>query len=164
MSISNFLRNMFWAVLLGGCVLSHQGEAADTRKCAAPQPTVDSTYSPGQVWSYKSRPSEGSSTVTILRVETSPKVGVIVHVRIDGVQFKNCKGGPAPTTIDHAPFTKIAMDKSVSRQLRTVSELPEFEAGYKDWLAHCGGVYTVSVAKMVDVDDATFNAGLGCKT
>jgi hypothetical protein len=148
MSISNFLRNMFWAVLLGGCVLSHQGEAADTRKCAAPQRTVDSTYSPWQVWSYKTRPSEG----------------VIVHVRIDGVQFKNCKGGPAPTTIDHAPFTKIAMDKSVSRQLRTVSELPEFEAGYKDWLAHCGGVYTVSVAEMVDVNDATFNAGLGCKT
>jgi hypothetical protein len=116
------------------------------------------------VWSYKTRPSEGLSTVTILRVETSPKVGVIVHVRIDGVQFKNCKGGPAPTTIDHAPFTKIAMDKSVSRQLRTVSELPEFEAGYKDWLAHCGGVYTVSVAEMVDVNDATFNAGLGCKT
>jgi hypothetical protein len=117
MSISNFLRNMFWAVLLGGCVLSHQGEAADTQKCAAPQRTVDSTYSPGQVWSYKTRPSEGLSTVTILRVETSPKVGVIVHVGIDGVQLKNCKGGPAPTTIDHAPFTKIAMDKSVSRQL-----------------------------------------------
>jgi hypothetical protein len=115
------------------------------------------------VWTYKTRPSEGSSTVTILRVETLPKVGVIVHVRIDGVRLKNCKGGPAPTTIDHAPFTKIAMDKSVSRKLRTVSELPEFEAGYKYWLAHCGGVYTVSVADMVDVDDATFNAGLGCE-
>jgi hypothetical protein len=116
------------------------------------------------VWSYKARPNEGSSTVTILRIETLPNVGVIVHVRIDGVQFKNCKGGPAPTTIDHAPFTKIAMDKSVSRQLRTVPKLPEFEAGYEDWLAHCGGVYTVTVAEMVDADDATFNAGLGCKT
>ena len=54
--------------------------------------------------------------------ETLPKVGVIVHVRIDGVQLKNCKGGPAPTTIEHAPFTKIAIDKSVGRQLRTCSQ------------------------------------------
>jgi hypothetical protein len=115
------------------------------------------------VWSYKARPGERSSTVTILRVETVPERGVIVHVRIDGVQFKNCKGGPAPTTIEHAPFSKIALDSSVIRKLRTVPELPEFEAGHKDWLAHCGGVYTITVAEMVDADDATFNAGLGCK-
>ena len=60
MSVSHSLRNTFRAVLLGGLVLSHQGEAADPQKCA-PQPAVDSTYSPGQVWSYKARPSEGSS-------------------------------------------------------------------------------------------------------
>jgi hypothetical protein len=164
MYIPYSLRNAFRAVLLGGLLLSHQGEAAEARKCVAPQPTVDSTYSPGQVWSYKARPNEGSSTLTILRVETIPKVGVIVHVRIDGVQFKNCTGGPAPTTIDHAPFTKIALDNSVSRKLRIVLNLPDFEAGYEYWLAHCGGVYTISVAKMIDADDATFNAGLGCKT
>jgi hypothetical protein len=164
MSIPYSLRNTFRAIFLGGLVLSHQGEAADTRKCAPPQLSVDSTYSPGQVWSYKARPGEGSSTVTILRVETMPERGVIVHVRIDGVQFKNCKGGSAPTTIDHAPFSKTALDNSVIRKLRTVPELPEFEAGYKDWLAHCGGVYTITVAETVDADDTTFNAGLGCKT
>jgi hypothetical protein len=61
MSVSHPLRNTFRAVLLGGLVLNHQGEAADTQKCAAPQPAVDSTYSSGQVWSYKALPSEGSS-------------------------------------------------------------------------------------------------------
>lgn len=61
MSVSHSLRNTFRAVLLEGLVLSHQGEAADTQKCAAPQPAVDSTYSSGQVWSYKAPPSEGSS-------------------------------------------------------------------------------------------------------
>jgi hypothetical protein len=59
MSVFHSLRNTFRAVLLGGLVLSHQGEAADTQKCTAPQPAVDSTYSSGQVWSYKAPPQRG---------------------------------------------------------------------------------------------------------
>jgi hypothetical protein len=163
MTFSAFLRNIFRVVSLAICVAGCRGGTAETRHCATPRSIVDSTYRPGQIWSYKTRPGEEPSTVTILRVETLPKVGIIVHVRIDGVRFKNCTGGPAPNTIEHAPFTKIAMDKSVTHQLQIASELPDFETGYSDWLAHCGGVYTVSVAEMVDVDDTTFNAGLGCK-
>jgi hypothetical protein len=163
MYILNSLQGICRAVLFGGLVLTQQGAAADKHKCAEPQTLADSKYSPGQVWSYKARPGESSSTVTILRIEALPKVGVIIHVRIDGVHFRNCTGGPAPTAVQHAPFTKAAIDLSVTRQLRTTSEIPEFEAGYKGWLEHCGGVYTITLAKMVDVDDNTFNAGLGCK-
>jgi hypothetical protein len=97
-----------------------------------------------------------------LRIESLPRVGVIVHVRVDGVHFKNCTGGPSPTTIQHSPFTKAAIDKSVTHLLRTTQEVADFESGYRDWIAHCGGVYTIGVAEMVDVDDRTFNAGLGC--
>jgi hypothetical protein len=50
----------------------------------------------------------------------------------------------------------------VIRELRSVSTLPDFEAGYSDWLDHCGGVYTLAIADVVSVDDITFNAGLGC--
>ena len=150
-------------LLVASLTLTQQGSAKEKQKCAEPQTTTDSTYSPGQVWSYKARPGEDSSTVTILRVERAPTIGVVIHVRIDGVQFGNCTGGPAPTTVQHAPFTKAAIDKSVTRKLRTISELPAFEAGYKDWLSHCGGVYTFTLAEMVAADDATFNAGLGCK-
>ena len=157
------LKNTSRVIALVCLALTLQAQTTDTRQCATPQPEVDSTYSPGQVWSYKTRPGEASSTVTILRVERTPKLGIIVHVRVDGVKFKNCTGGPSPSEIDHAPFTKGALDKSVSRQLRIVSKLPAYEAGYGDWLAHCGGVYTVTLAEMVDVDDASFNAGLGCK-
>jgi hypothetical protein len=56
------------------------------------------------------------------------------------------------------------MDESVGRRLKMLSHLPEFAADYDDWLAHCGGVYTIPVAEMVDVDDTTCNAGLGCAT
>lgn len=163
MYVLNPAQRMYRTIFFGIFLLTQQGVAVDKQKCAEPHAIVDSKYSPGQVWSYKTRLSESLSTITILRVETLPKVGIIIHVRVDGVQFKNCTGGPAPNTIQHAPFTKAAIDKSVIRQLRTTSEIPEFGEGYKNWLAHCGGVYTVTVAEMVDVDDTTFNAGLGCK-
>jgi hypothetical protein len=163
MSIDTALKNTFRAIVLGWLALGPQAQAVEAKQCAKPQPEVDPTYSPGQVWSYKTRPGEASSTVTILRIERTPKSGIIVHVRVDGMRFKNCTGGPSPTEINHAPFTKDAIDRSVSRLLRIVPKVPEFEAGYDDWLAHCGGVYTVTLAEMVDADDVTFNAGLGCK-
>jgi hypothetical protein len=156
------LQSVGVAVLLGSLVLAQQAFPRD-KECAVPVVVSDPTYKPGQVWSYKARPGERSSTVTILRVETLPKVGVIVHVRIDGVEFKNCTGGPAPTTVQHAPFTRAAIDKSVDRQLRTTPAIPAYEDGYKDWLEHCAGVYTTTVAEVVSVDDTTFNAGLGCQ-
>jgi hypothetical protein len=163
MAISNSFQGTCLAVLLGGVVLLQQGGEVDKRKCAEPQAVADTTYRPGQVWSYKTRPGEGSSTITVLRVESLPTLGVIVHIRIDGFQFKNCSGGPAPTTVQHAPFSKAAIDKSVTRLLRSFSELPAYQAGYEDWLAHCGGVYTISIAEMIDADDATFNTANGCK-
>jgi hypothetical protein len=149
MSVLRALRVVSHAVLLGTALLPQRVSTADKKECVVPQTTVDSTYKPGQVWSYKTRPGESSSTITILRVETTPKLGTIIHIRVDDVQFRDCNGArPAPTSIAHAPFAKAAIDKSVIRQLRSVSTLPDFEAGYSDWLAHCGGVYTVSVAEM----------------
>jgi hypothetical protein len=96
-------------------------------------------------------------------VDSLPAVGVIVHIRIEGFQFRNCSGRPAPTTVDHAPFSKVAIDKSVTHLIKSSPEVPDYLAGYEDWLAHCGGVYTISIAQMLDADDATFNAGMGCK-
>ena len=108
-------------------LLAH-GVSADEPRCAQPQPVVDSTYKPGQVWSYKTRPGEGSSTITVLRVESTPKLGVIVHVRIDGFQFKKCDRGPGPSTMEHAPFAKAAIDKGISAQG------PDFTTTMRSWL------------------------------
>jgi hypothetical protein len=151
-------------IVVAMMLLSTQaGLVAQKEPCAVPAPAKDDKYVPGQVWSYKTRPGESLSTVTILRVESLPKAGVVIHVRIDGIQFKNCTGGPAPSRIEHAPFARKAIDESTTRLLRTESAVPDHEVGYQDWLVHCGGVYTIGLAQMVDVDDAAFNAGLGCK-
>jgi hypothetical protein len=48
-------------------------------------------------------------------------------------------------------------------QLLKIEDVPDYSAGYQDWAAHCGGVDTIAVGNVVDVDDIAFNAGLGCK-
>jgi hypothetical protein len=131
-------------------------------QCAQPQVTTDSKFEPGQVWSYKTRPGEERSTVTILRIEKTPKLGTIIHIRIDGVHFSNCTGGPAPRLVQHAPFNRAALEASLTAKVGSVSVLPDYSAGYGDWLSHCGGVYTTSVDQMVALNDAQFGSSLGC--
>jgi hypothetical protein len=139
-----------------------KGFAADEPKCAQPTVVEDPTYKPGQVWSYKTRPGEEASTITILRVESTPKMGVIVHVRIDGFKLENCAGNKGDSAMDHAPFTKAAIDKSVVKLIRTEKEIPDFQEGYKDWLSHCGGLYQVSVAEALTATNKTMKDH-GCK-
>jgi len=121
----------------------------------------DPKFVPGQVWTYHSRSTEPAATLTVLKVETLPKIGVIVHLRLDGIRLRNCSGGPEPTEIEHAPFTRDAVDRSVVKLIRT-GDVPPFQEGYDRWRHDCGGVYTITVAEMVAVDEQTFNAGSGC--
>jgi hypothetical protein len=132
-----------------------RGFAADEPKCAVPQVVEDATYKPGQVWSYKTRPGEDSSTITILKVESTPKLGIIVHVRIDSFKLENCSGNKGDSAMDHAPFAKAAIDKSVVKLLRTEKDIPDFQEGYHDWLSHCGGVYKTTVADALTATNKT---------
>ena len=148
------------ALITSSAVLPPNPVEAQTRPCATPERTTDAEFHEGQVWSFRSRPGEEASTLTVLRVESVGKIGVVIHVRIDDIRFGNCTGGPAPTSIAHVPFAKAALAQSVTKLLRNLSTVPEYMDGYKDWVSHCGGAYTISVAE----DDRTFNAGLGCRT
>ena len=129
--------------------------SADQPKCATPAVVDDATYKPGQVWSYKTRPGDEESTVTILRVESTPKLGIIVHVRVDKFKLENCSGNKGDSSMDHAPFARAAIDKSVVKLLRTEKDIPDFSEGYNDWLSHCGGVYTMNVADALTATNKT---------
>ena len=91
-----------------------------------------------------------------------PKVGTIVHVRVDHVRLKNCTGGPEPETVEHMPFTRDAMERSVTKLEKERVDIPDL-GGYEQWRADCGGVYTITVAEAVKADEYTFNHGLGCQ-
>lgn len=144
-----------------GCVPILLGASQNKAPCPQPSTITDTKYAPGQVWSYHNRKTEADATLTVLKVESLPKVGVVVHVRLDGIRLRNCSGGHEPTQIEHAPFTREALDRSVVKLIRT-GEVPAFQDGYQNWREHCGGVYTITVAEMIAVDEQTFNNGLTC--
>ncbi|MGA7155924.1 MAG: hypothetical protein WBY53_03710 [Acidobacteriaceae bacterium] len=143
--------------------ISPGGFSQNNRPCPVATPVSDAKFAPGQVWSFRSRDFEPDATVTILKIESLPKIGEIVHVKIDGIRLRNCSGGPEPTSIEHAPFTRDAIERSAIKLLRT-GAVPAFEDGYNYWKDHCGGVYTIPVSEMVIVDEKTFKSNSGCST
>ena len=141
------------ALSTAGSLAIRDRAGAGRPECAAPHLFEDSKYKPGQIWEYKTRPGESASRITILRVENADKVGVIVHVGIAGVRLKSCGD-----TVQHAPFAKAALDESVTRQSGTVTKMPAYEEGYNQWLANCGGVYTIKIAEVLNVIDSMLPA------
>jgi hypothetical protein len=131
------------------------------RQCPKPEIVKDSKFVPGQVWAYKTRQSEESSTLTILKVEELPKLGTIIHIRVDKIRLRNCTGGPEPSKFEHMPFTREAIERSVTKMVREGS-IPDYQEGYDEWLKACGGVYTITVAEAVRAGEEVFRQNLGC--
>jgi len=100
--------------------------------------------------------------MTVLKVETLPKVGTIVHVRVDHIRLRNCTGGPEPDNFQHMPFTRDAIERSITKLEKDGVNTPDL-SGYEQWRADCGGVYTITVAEAIKVTEYTFNKGLGCE-
>lgn len=132
-------------------------------QCPKPEVVKDSKFVPGQIWEYKTRQNEESSIITILKVESLPKLGTIIHVRVDKIRLRNCTGGPEPNKLEHMPFAREAIEHSVTRKVKEGS-VPDFKEGYEEWRKACGGVYTITVADALNVSEATFRKGLGCET
>jgi len=127
---------------------------------------TDEKFHAGDVWEYKTRPGEESSTLTILKIDKSHELGPIVHVAVDNVRLRNCLGGNDPQFISHMPFAREALDASVTKLVDSKRALPNPSEGYAEWLAAYkkkhAGIYIVSVAQAVSVAEQTFQQGLGC--
>lgn len=112
----------------------------------------------GQVWTYKTRPGENKSTLTVLKIEQYKDLGQVVHVRIDGIRMRNPVKGNIVTDIPHLPFRGAAIERSVKKLLQKSSPVPDFKEGYGIWRqaydAGRAGAFETDVA-------ATLNAMLG---
>jgi hypothetical protein len=113
-------------------------------------------YKPGQVWHYRSRAGEEQSTLTILKVESHPKLGTIVHVALAGLQIKNPKApGGLTSEATHLPFSEKSVDDSVTTVAGPAGVVPDYLDGYNTWResfdAGKAGVFTITVAEAVDV-------------
>jgi thioredoxin reductase len=111
-------------------------------------------YQAGQVWTYRNRPGEKASRLTILKVDPSGN-GNIVHVHVSRVVIENSAAPHGKSTfITHMPFTEEAIDQSVLQLVDQTEQLPPFEEGYATWKEQAdknnAGVFAIGVAKAID--------------
>src|SRR5262249_12503742 len=91
-------------------------------------------YKAGQVWKLDDQLGFNDSTVTILKVESRPKVGIVIHVRIDKVPAGDCSSVHLTKSIEHLALTERTLRESARELLKENAELPDayFEA-YRLW-------------------------------
>jgi hypothetical protein len=139
-------RSLAATALLVGVACSPNGSGDALRDYA------DSAFQPGQVWHYKTRPGEEASTLEVLKVETHPKTGVIVHVAVSGVRVRTPSGGYTEE-LGHLPLAEDALRRSVTTKVRDGAPTDRGTEGYQEWRrafdAGRGGVFTTTVAECV---------------
>jgi hypothetical protein len=93
-------------------------------------------FNVGEIWKYKNRPGEDSSTLTILKIEKYEKGDTIIHVRIDGIKLfnPNAPGGYS-NSLGHLPFSEKVISGAVTRLVGQAEVLPDFQDGYNQWRA-----------------------------
>lgn len=119
-------------------------------------------YSEGQVWSYKTRPGEGKSTVLINKVESDEKLGKIFHISISGVKVKNLHiEGGVSSELPHFPVSEETLKKSLVKLVGKSKPNPNYVEGYNTWKeafdAGQAGVFTISVSEIISFVEETIN-------
>jgi hypothetical protein len=124
--------------------------------------TTSSKFQVGQTWKYQTRPGEEGSTVTVVKVESAPQTGVIVHVALRGLHVKN-PGAPSGITTEanHLPMAESALQKSVTVMVTAQAPLPSYEEGYREWRrafdSGHAGAFTTSLAEAVTFVEVALN-------
>ena len=112
-------------------------------------------YAEGQVWNYKTRVDEEGSLLKIQRIEVAPagsNLEKIYHISVVGFHLK------APNVVPmlpHAPVSKQTLDASVTTLSTSNRSFPPADPGIAEWREAHGGVYTISVAEIIETLDLT---------
>jgi hypothetical protein len=97
------------------------------------------SFEPGQVWTFRLDKTEPASTLTVLKVESVPKHGDVVHISVSAIRVPE-----GVTSIQHLPMSQDAMERSVLSLVRTERSPPDL-VGYETWARASGGVFKTSV-------------------
>lgn len=119
-------------------------------------------FAEGQVWTYKTRPGEESSTLLINKVESHRKLGKIFHISLSDVKVKNPHfAGGVTSELPHFPVSQTTLEKSVTKLLRKSQPNAEYVEGCKEWKRAFdqgkAGIFTITVSEIVDVVETTIN-------
>lgn len=108
----------------------------------------------GDIWTYKNRPGEDGSTLTILKIENYPKLGKVVHIRVDGFRMINPVTGNEFNDMPHLPFQAKALERSITHRVGETAEIPDFNQGYAAWRAAFdegrAGAFKITVRQTLD--------------
>jgi hypothetical protein len=126
---------------LAGCEAARDSEYPVVR---------DAVYAPGQVWSFRAPAEQSRATLTVLRIDSLPVLGRVVHVRLDSLDMSET--GRILTgqhTVQHMPFLREAIDSSVVSKLVDSGAVPEYRDGYAQWRRAKGGAFSVAVGSFL---------------
>ena len=119
-------------------------------------------FSEQQVWSYKTRSGEESSTVLINKVESHPKLGQIFHISVTGVRVKNRRvASGVSTELPHFPVSKKSLEASCTVLVGQSPPNPAYMDGYAQWKRAfdegSAGIFTISIAEIVQFVEEAMN-------
>lgn len=128
--------------------------------------TKKDQYRTGQEWNYKTRPTEKSSILKILKIEEYPETGKVIHISISGLKIKN----PASPTgfaeyFSHIPISEEALDKSVTTLKSETGKKPDSLEmdGYSYWKREFdkgdAGIFTIPVSEIISSMEKSIVAG-----
>ena len=133
------------SVIAAGLAVVIALAACGSNTMSTAQAIPSSKFRPGQVWTLNSMREQPNARLTILRVESFPEIGPVVHVAVSGVAF-----GKGHTTIAQLPGAESAIQRSVATLERETGSLPDYAEGYRQWReafdAGKAGVFTITVA------------------
>ncbi|WP_283181192.1 MULTISPECIES: hypothetical protein [unclassified Pseudomonas] len=108
----------------------------------------------GDIWAYKNRPGEDGSTLTILKIENYPKLGKVIHIRVDGFRMINPVTGNEFNDMPHLPFQAKALERSITHRVGETADVPDFSQGYTAWKAAFdegkAGAFKITVRQVLD--------------
>jgi hypothetical protein len=93
---------------------------------------IAENYEVGQVWTYKTRPQEPDSTLMILRIDNTSKLGQVVFIGLKEVRILHPNGNTI-RSLSPLPFTKDALDKSVTKLVDKTDKVLTSNFGYLKW-------------------------------
>jgi hypothetical protein len=113
-------------------------------------------FEEGQVWAYKTRAGEEESRLLINKIEDHPKLGHIYHISVLNVSIK---AGPGMSTnqLPHLPVSQQTLELSCTQLVAHSPPSSMYLPGYQMWKqafdAGHAGIYTISVAEIVDLTE-----------
>jgi hypothetical protein len=119
-------------------------------------------FSEGQVWKYRARLEEATSTLLINKVEVKAKLGEVYHISVRSVQVKN-RHAPngVSTKLPHFPVSRKTLELSVTTLVGTSPVNPDYREKYATWRKAYeegnAGIFTIPVAKIVGFVESTLS-------